>query len=184
MLHSYIDFIYYIRELIANIIDIESESCSSSVESAAEDDRVAFNISEQLKSFLELDHKMITKNDKLVNLPAKIPVVTILENFVKYQSIKSICGPDPADAPRRRNSAAKAERREKDFDKIKTRYESDMMNKYCIELICLFSIWPLALISAKKWPMACAFISTFFSKIICYTLRRSIKRTLFYPRRV
>lgn len=101
----------------------ESESCSSSVESAIEEDRVALRISEQLKTFLDLDCNMITKNDKLVNLPAKIPVVTILENFVKYQSIRSICGPHSTDAPRRRNSAAKFERREKDYDKLKLRYE-------------------------------------------------------------
>lgn len=99
----------------------ESESCSSSVESAVEEDRVALRISERLRNFLELDCHMITKKEKLVNLPAKIPVVTILENFVKYQSIKSICGPHPADLPKRRNSAAKTERREKDYDKLMTR---------------------------------------------------------------
>lgn len=74
-----------------------------------------------MKNFLEMDFNMITKNGKLVNLPAKVPVVTILENFVKYYSVKSIFGPHPNDAPKRRNSAAKSEKREKDYDKLKTR---------------------------------------------------------------
>lgn len=102
-------------------VDPETESCSSSVESTTEEDRVALNISERLKQFLEMDHSMITKNDKLVNLPAKIPVVTILENYVKYYSIKTICGPVHTDAPKRRNSSAKVEKKEKDYDKIKMR---------------------------------------------------------------
>lgn len=99
----------------------ESESCSSSAESVVEEDRVALQISDSLKRFLEYDYQMITKHHKLVNLPAKIPVVTILENFVKYFSIKSICGPIIGEGPRRRNSSAKNEKREKDYDKLKTR---------------------------------------------------------------
>lgn len=105
-------------------VEQESESCSSSVESTVEEDRVVLQVSEKLKKFLELDFNMITKNGKLVNLPAKIPVVTILENFVKYHSIKSICGPLPSDARRRRNSQAKSEKQEKDYDKLKIGYFS------------------------------------------------------------
>lgn len=64
---------------------------------------------------------MITQHYKLVDLPAKISVVTILENYVKYYSIKSICGPmSGMDGPRRRNSSAKNEKREKDYEKLKT----------------------------------------------------------------
>lgn len=98
------------------------DSCSSSGESVIEEDRVALQISNNLKRFLEYDYTMITKQNKLVNLPAKIPVITILENFVKYYSIKSICAPiNGAEMPRRRNSSAKNEKREKDYDKLKTR---------------------------------------------------------------
>lgn len=103
-------------------LDAESESCSSSMESATEEDRVALQISDKMKTFLEFDQKMITKMDKLVNLPAKIPVVTILENYVKYYSIKLICEPSGTDVPRRRNSSAKMEKKEKDYDKIKNRF--------------------------------------------------------------
>lgn len=103
-------------------IDTHEESCSSSAESDNFDDRVALQISDKLKRFLDFDYQMITKHNKLVDLPAKITVVTILENFVKYYSIKSICGPiNASEGPRRRNSAAKNEKREKDYDKLRTR---------------------------------------------------------------
>lgn len=103
-------------------IDPESESCGSSIESSTEDDRVALQISDSLKQFLEYDYNMIAKHSKLVILPAKIPVVAILDNFVKYYSIKSICDPVNTDVgPRRRNSSAKSEKREKDLDKIKNK---------------------------------------------------------------
>lgn len=76
-------------------------------------------ISENLRNILEHDYNMITKQNKLMSLPAKISVVAILENYVKYYSIKSICGPAHLDGgPRRRNSAAKHEKRERDYDKI------------------------------------------------------------------
>lgn len=102
------------------LIDLhEMESCDSSAESVIEEDRVALQMSHNLKRFLEYDFRMITKQNKVVNLPAKIPVVTILENFVKFYSIKSICG--PIDGPRRRNSSAKNEKKEKDYDDLKAR---------------------------------------------------------------
>lgn len=111
-----------ILEIVSTVIqseEHESESCSSSAESLIEGDRVALQISENLRQILEHDYYMITKQNKLVSLPAKIPVVTILENYVKYYSIKSICGPaHPEGGPRRRNSAAKHEKRERDYDKI------------------------------------------------------------------
>lgn len=101
----------------------ESESCSSSAEeSIIEEDRVALQVSDNLKRFLEYDQFMITKKNKLVDLPAKLPIITILENYVKYCSIKSICGPNNGvEGPRRRNSSAKNEKKEKDYDKLKTR---------------------------------------------------------------
>lgn len=103
----------------SSLMDLhETESCSSSTESVFEEDRVALQISHNLKQALEYDFQMITKQNKLVDLPAKIPVVTILENFVKFYSIKSICEPVE---PRRRNSSAKNEKKEKDFDNLKAR---------------------------------------------------------------
>lgn len=99
--------------------DIDTESYSSSVESTIEDDRVALQIGDKLKTILELDYTLITNGNKLVNLPAAVPVITILENFVKHFSIKSLTTTTQSDAPRRRNSnVAKCERREKDYEKL------------------------------------------------------------------
>lgn len=65
---------------------------------------------------------MINENHKLLSLPAKISVLTILENFVKHYSIKTICCPSHQQiTPKRRNSSAKVDKREKDYDSIKTR---------------------------------------------------------------
>lgn len=105
----------------SNAGDIDTESYSSSVESTIEDDRVYLQIGETLKNYLEYDWTMITKNDKLVNLPAKVPIITILENFVKHYSIKAISCPTQVDAPRRRNSSAKIEKRERDYEKLNNR---------------------------------------------------------------
>ncbi|XP_031618868.1 male-specific lethal 3 homolog [Contarinia nasturtii] len=115
-----------IPENMSNKDDAEQpeaeESCSSSsAESTPEEqNRVALQISEYLKRFLEYDFTMINQHKKLLNLPAKISVIAILENFVKYHSIKAICAPNGNEGgPRRRNSAAKTEKREKDYDKLK-----------------------------------------------------------------
>lgn len=98
--------------------DVDTESYSSSVESINEDDRVYLQIGEQLKSYLEYDYMMIMKNNKLINLPEKIPVITILENYVKHCSIKEITCPAPIDHSRRRNSSAKMDKREKNYEKL------------------------------------------------------------------
>lgn len=62
-------FMYFLDN---QTMEIE-ESCSSSAESFIEEDRVALQISDNLKRFLDYDYQMITKHHKLVNLPAKIP---------------------------------------------------------------------------------------------------------------
>lgn len=74
---------------------------------------------------------------KLVNLPAKIPVIAILENFVRHYALKQVCGisPDPSKS-KRRNSQAKFEnRREKELERMKKNVElakefSDGMRVY------------------------------------------------------
>lgn len=99
----------------------DTESCSSSVESTAEEDRVFLQIGDQLRTALEHDWAMITKHNRLVTLPASIPVITILENFVKHYSVRAISCPSTQIADgtaRRRNSSAKFEKREKDYEKL------------------------------------------------------------------
>lgn len=102
--------------------DPETESNSSSVESFTEEDRVVLQIGEILKAKLEFDWAMVTKHNRLVTVPAQMPVVTILENFVKHYSIKAITCPTQLEAPRRRSTTAKTERREKDYDKLVKRF--------------------------------------------------------------
>lgn len=47
----------------------------------------------KLKEYLENDYNMINQQFKLIELPSKMPVTTILENFVKQYAIRSICYP-------------------------------------------------------------------------------------------
>lgn len=101
--------------------DPDTESNSSSVESVTEEDRVYLQIGDILKTQLEFDWKMVTQNNRLVAIPAQMPVITILENYVKHFSIKAITCPSQLEAPRRRNSSAKMERREKDYEKLMKR---------------------------------------------------------------
>lgn len=102
--------------------DPESESNSSSVESFNEEDRVVLQIGEMLKTKLEFDWLMVTKSNRLIKVPEQMPVITILENFVKHYSIKAITCPTQLEAPRRRSTTAKAERREKDYEKLAKRF--------------------------------------------------------------
>lgn len=103
--------------------DPDTESNSSSVESVTEEDRVFLQIGDILKTRLEYDWLMVTKNNRLVTVPADMPVITILENFVKHYSMKAIMCPSQLEAPRRRSTTAKTERREKDYDKLVKRFE-------------------------------------------------------------
>lgn len=102
--------------------DIDNESYSSSVESTIEDDRVALQIGDKLKTILEHDYNLITNEQKLINLPAALPAITILENFVKHFSVKSliVASQPSSDVSRRKvnSSTTKCERREKDYEKI------------------------------------------------------------------
>lgn len=87
--------------------DIEQEYYSSSAtESHGDDDRVFLHMGEVLKSHLEYEHQMITKDRIPSKLPAALPIVTILENFVKSHSIKVFTGPqiEPPKLKRRNSS--------------------------------------------------------------------------------
>lgn len=52
-----------------------------------------FRLGHKLKDLLENDYAMIHTNKKLHDLPAKISIVNILENFVKQYAIRSVCYP-------------------------------------------------------------------------------------------
>lgn len=97
--------------------DMESDSLSSSAESANDEEKIVINIGEKLKKFLEFDFDMITNKNYLVDLPAKTSVVTILQNFVKHLLIKSICCPKSENL--KKTGPTRNDRKTIDFDKIK-----------------------------------------------------------------
>lgn len=103
--------------------DTEQDYYSSSATESHDDDRVFLHMGEVLKSHLEYEHRMITKEKISTKIPASLPIVTILENFVKSHAIKVFTGPQ-AEPPKlkRRSSSIIAGRKE---PKVKTiDYES------------------------------------------------------------
>lgn len=91
--------------------DLDTESYSSSAESSTEaEDKVVLRLSESMKGFLEQDYKEVKMYSRLVQLPAKVTVITVLENFVKHNAIKYICGTLKRDKLKRRNSQTKPDR--------------------------------------------------------------------------
>ncbi|XP_037908917.1 male-specific lethal 3 homolog [Hermetia illucens] len=94
----------------------EGDSESSSIESGADEDRLYLQVGEQLKQILDFDREMIVRRNKQHILPAELPAVTILENFVKHSALKLVFSPQtPNEGNRRRNPQQK---REINFEKL------------------------------------------------------------------
>lgn len=85
--------------------DTEQEYYSSSATESHDDDRVFLHMGEVLKSHLEFEHQMITKEKVSTKIPASIPIVTILENFVKSHAIKVFTGPQAEPPKLKRRSS-------------------------------------------------------------------------------
>ncbi|XP_054733265.1 protein male-specific lethal-3 [Anastrepha obliqua] len=98
--------------------ECESESCCSSVESFPDEERVLLRISERLRQYLEYDHDMIVKYCKQHALPARIPVVAILENFVKQSVVKLVFSTTQVESTRRRTTQQRTNKKEHEFDKL------------------------------------------------------------------
>lgn len=98
--------------------DIEQEYYSSSATESHDDDRVFLHMGEVLKSHLEFEHRMITKEKISSKLPAALPIVTILENFVKSHAIKVFTGPqtEPPKIKRRNSIIGRKEPKVKSID--------------------------------------------------------------------
>lgn len=113
------------NEFVERLLAIKQEPGVESVSSnpaECDNNRLFLHIGEKLRNYLEFDCAMITKMEKLVNLPAQIPVVTILETFVKHISIKALSCPTPVHALRKRNNKNKGDKREKDYQKLVNRF--------------------------------------------------------------
>lgn len=93
-------------EGLQDVEPVEPDYYSSSATESHDDDRVFLHMGEVLKSHLEFDHRMVTKDKIPAKLPAPLPIVTILENFVKSHAIKVFTGPQAEPPkPKRRSSS-------------------------------------------------------------------------------
>lgn len=93
-------------EGLPDVEPVEPDYYSSSATESHDDDRVFLHMGEVLKSHLEFDHRMVTKDKIPAKLPAALPIVTILENFVKSHAIKVFTGPQAEPPkPKRRSSS-------------------------------------------------------------------------------
>ncbi|XP_055606810.1 protein male-specific lethal-3 [Uranotaenia lowii] len=106
--------------LDAVTLDGDTEYYSSSVESSHEEDKVYLQVGAKLKRFLEFDYRMISDNI-LTKIPAQLPVVTILENFVRHYTIRQLfdLGQEQAKLRRRNSSFLKGDQKTKDYEAIR-----------------------------------------------------------------
>ncbi|XP_055638458.1 male-specific lethal 3 homolog [Toxorhynchites rutilus septentrionalis] len=111
-------------EFNIDALDGDTEYYSSSVESSHEEDKVYIQVGDKLKRYLEFDHSMISENN-LIEIPAKIPIVTILENFVRHYTIRQLfdLGQEQAKHRRRNSSFLKGDQKTKDYEAIRANVE-------------------------------------------------------------
>ena len=95
-----------------------------------DEERVQLRISERLREYMEYDYDMITKYKKQHILPARTPVILILENFVKQTAMKMISSVLHAqEGTRRRSTQQRGDKKEKELDKIISTYVKQCNNK-------------------------------------------------------
>ncbi|KAH8398749.1 hypothetical protein KR222_002709, partial [Zaprionus bogoriensis] len=82
-----------------------------------QEDRVMLRISERLREYMEYDHNMICKLKKHPRLPAHMPIVIILENFVKQRAVELAIG-IKQDSSRQRNTQSRNARMEREYDRV------------------------------------------------------------------
>lgn len=85
--------------------ELEHEYYSSSATESHDDDRVFLHMGEVLKKHLEFDNFKVTKEKIFTKLPARLPILSILENFVRSYAIKVVTAPQQEQTkPKRRSS--------------------------------------------------------------------------------
>ncbi|XP_032291378.1 protein male-specific lethal-3 isoform X1 [Drosophila virilis] len=82
-----------------------------------QEDRVMLRISERLREYMEYDYNMVCKLEKQHALPARTPIVTILENFVKQRAVELAIG-IKQDSSRARNTLSRNARMEREYDRV------------------------------------------------------------------
>lgn len=103
-------------------LDLDTEYYSSSVESTHEEDKVYLQVGDKLKRILEYDYHMVSEG-RLVEIPAQLPIVTILEHFVRHYTIRQLFGQEQAKLRRRNSSFLKGDQKTKDYETIRTNVE-------------------------------------------------------------
>ncbi|EDV97758.1 protein male-specific lethal-3 [Drosophila grimshawi] len=81
------------------------------------EDRVVLRLSERLREYMEYDYNMITKFEKQHNLPSRMPIVAILENFVKQRAVELAIS-IKQDSSRARNTQSRNARMEREYDRV------------------------------------------------------------------
>ncbi|TDG52600.1 hypothetical protein AWZ03_000833 [Drosophila navojoa] len=81
------------------------------------EDRVMLRISERLREYMEYDYNMVCKLGKEHELPARMPIITILENFVKQRAVELAIG-IKQDSSRARNTQSRNARMEREYDRV------------------------------------------------------------------
>ncbi|XP_058454473.1 protein male-specific lethal-3 [Malaya genurostris] len=105
-------------------LDPDTEYYSSSVESNHEEEKVYLQVGDKLKRILEFDYQMISENN-LIEVPAQLPIVTILENFVRHYAIRQLfeVGQEQTKHRRRNSAFMKGDQKTKDYEAIRTNIE-------------------------------------------------------------
>lgn len=97
-----------------------------------------FRLGRKLKDLLEHDYAMIHTHQKLHDLPAKISIVNILENFVKQNAIRSVCYPKEYTSNQSQSSSKRRRRNSSIANKqsSKVNYEQLQINiDLCKEVV-------------------------------------------------
>ncbi|EDV38851.1 uncharacterized protein Dana_GF24792 [Drosophila ananassae] len=81
------------------------------------EERVMLRISERLREYMEYDYNMVVKLGKQHAMPARIPIVTILENFVKQRAVELAIS-IKQDSSRARNTQSRNARMELEYDRV------------------------------------------------------------------
>nr|ABV49054.1 male specific lethal 3 [Drosophila simulans]ABV82490.1 male-specific lethal 3 [Drosophila simulans] len=82
-----------------------------------QEDRIMMRVSERLRELIEYDRNMVKVLGKQHALPARVPIVTIMENFVKQQAVELAIS-IKQDSSRARNTQSRNARMEREYDRV------------------------------------------------------------------
>ncbi|KAH8362765.1 hypothetical protein KR084_000837 [Drosophila pseudotakahashii] len=82
-----------------------------------QEDRIMMRVSERLRELIEYDRNMVKILGKQHALPARVPIVTIMENFIKQRAVELAIG-IKQDSSRARNTQSRNARMEREYDRV------------------------------------------------------------------